>query len=147
MSDYWKDAPEWANWAYTYLDEVIYSETEPHAVCGSKLEQRPKTRGKKDSLINRKLDWSLLLHDLRHELKLVAEVLHFAAYDKENPYGPRNWLGGGPEFIYELKNAIERHRTAISEGEYLDPESGKPHRAHIICSELFLLHFEELQRK
>ena len=102
--------------------------------------------GKKDSLVNRKLDWSLLLTDLRLPLKLVAEVLHFAAYDKPKPYGPRNWLGGGEEFIYELKNAIERHNTAILEGEYLDPESGKPHRSHIICSQLFLLHFEEINR-
>lgn len=99
--------------------------------------------GKKDSLINRKLDWSLLLHDLRGELKLVAEVLHFAAYDKVPVYGPRNWMGGGEDFVYELHNAIERHRTAILEGQYLDPDTGKPHRAHIIASELFLLHFEE----
>ena len=99
--------------------------------------------GKKDSLIKRKLDWCLLLVDLRKPLKEVCRVLHFAAYDKENPYGPRNWMGGNNEaFRYELRGAIERHTDAIDNGEMHDQESKIWHRAHIICSHLFLLYFE-----
>ena len=99
--------------------------------------------GKKDSLIKRKLDWCLLLVDLRKPLKEVAKVLHFAAYDKPEPYGPRNWMGGNnKEFRYELRTAIERHTDAIENGESHDGESKVWHRAHIICSHLFLLYFE-----
>ena len=99
--------------------------------------------GKKDSLIKRKLDWCLLLVDLRKPLKEVAKILHFAAYDKPNPYGPRNWMGGNNEaFRYELRGAIERHTDAIDNGETHDPESKFRTRGHIICSHLFLLYFE-----
>ena len=99
--------------------------------------------GKKDSLIKRKLDWCLLLVDLRKPLKEVAKILHFAAYDKPNPYGPRNWMGGNNEaFRYELRGAIERHTDAIDNGETHDPESKCRTRGHIICSHFFLLYFE-----
>jgi hypothetical protein len=99
--------------------------------------------GKKDSLIKRKLDWCLLLVDLRKPLKEVAKILHFAAYDKPEPYGPRNWMGGNNEaFRYELRGAIERHTDAIDNGETHDPESKCRTRGHIICSHLFLLYFE-----
>jgi len=99
--------------------------------------------GKKDSLIKRKLDWCLLLVDLRKPLKEVAKILHFAAYDKPEPYGPRNWMGGNNEsFRYELRGAIERHTDAIDNGETHDPESKFRTRGHIICSHLFLLYFE-----
>ena len=99
--------------------------------------------GKKDSLIKRKLDWCLLLVDLRKPLKEVAKILHWAAYDKLNPYGPRNWMGGNNEvFRYELRSAIERHTDAIDNGETHDPESKFRTRGHIICSHLFLLYFE-----
>lgn len=96
----------------------------------------------KDSMAKRKLDTNLLFEDLGIELSLVNEVLHFAAYDKPNAYGPRNWKKGGEEFIYELKAARHRHWLATQRGERLDPESGRPHRAHIIACDLFLMHFE-----
>ena len=90
----------------------------------------------------RKLDTNLLFEDLGLPLLTVNEVLHYAAYDKPNAYGPRNWMEGGDEFLYELKAARHRHWAAMKKGEELDPDSGKPHRAHIIACDLFLLHFE-----
>ena len=99
---------------------------------------------KKDSLIKKKLDWTLLLMDCRPALKKVCQVLHYAAYDKPNAYGPRNWRRGKDDegFKRELRAAIERHTDAIDSGEQIDPESKLPHKAHIICSWLFLLFYE-----
>lgn len=104
---------------------------------------------KKDSLKKRKLDWSLLLKDLRPELKQVAEILNYAAYEKPEPYGPRNWMQGINDkgFKYELENAIERHNDALMSGFTIDHESMKHHRAHIICSQLFLMGLERLERE
>lgn len=95
---------------------------------------------KKDSLTKRKLDWSLLMIDCRPALKYVAKVLHYASYEKENPYGPRNWMKGfGDEkFKTELRSAIERHTDAIDSGEMIDEESKLPHFAHILCGWIFL---------
>lgn len=102
----------------------------------------------KDSLDKaRKLDWSLLMVDLRPELRQVAKVLHYAAYDKPNAYGPRNWMGGGDEFFSELWSALDRHRDAVHDGVELDAESGEDHIAHMICSLLFLLARKRLENK
>lgn len=98
--------------------------------------------GVKDSMSKRKLDTNLLFEDLGFELSLVNEVLHYAAYDKPNAYGPRNWMEGGDEFIYELKAARHRHWLALNKGELIDRESKRPHRAHIIACDLFLMKFE-----
>ena len=48
-------------------------------------------------------------------------------------YGPWNWRKTGvclPTYI----GAIMRHLMLIHEGEWIDPESGRPHAAHIAAS-------------
>lgn len=95
-------------------------------------------KAKKDSLIERKLDWNLLLEDFHPALRAVCEVLDDAAY-RPDGYGPRNWQHGDAEFCYHLRAAIGRHRDALHEGQTHDEKSGKPHRAHIVCGELMLM--------
>lgn len=48
-------------------------------------------------------------------------------------YGAYNWRYTGICSATYI-SAIMRHLMAIAKGEWLDPESGKPHAAHIACS-------------
>lgn len=73
-------------------------------------------------------------------LRRVVEVLEFGA----QTYGVGNWMfvenASGPDGRYI--NALMRHVEAWRGGERLDPDSGHPHLAHIVCNALFLLWFE-----
>lgn len=94
---------------------------------------------KKDSLIKKKLDWTLYTIDCRPAMKTVVEVLAHGA----KKYGARNWhKGNTPEFKRELRAAIERHTDALDNGELIDPESKLPHIGHIIASWTFLLMYQ-----
>ena len=74
-----------------------------------------------------------ILFDHPHALAAIAESLQYGA-DK---YDRGNWsLCQDPE-RYEA--ACLRHMLAYHNGEYIDPESGKPHLALATCSLLFLL--------
>jgi hypothetical protein len=65
--------------------------------------------------------------------KAIAEVFDFGA----KKYARHNWRNG---FNYSrLIAAAERHLDAFNDGEDLDPESGKPHLAHLGCCVLMLL--------
>lgn len=48
-------------------------------------------------------------------------------------YGAFNWRYTGISSDTYI-SAIMRHLMAIAKGEWLDPESGRPHAAHIACS-------------
>jgi Domain of unknown function (DUF5664) len=48
-------------------------------------------------------------------------------------YGPWNWLDTGVS-LDTYVGAIMRHLMAMHEGEWVDPESGYPHAAHISAS-------------
>jgi hypothetical protein len=48
-------------------------------------------------------------------------------------YGAYNWRYTGISSATYI-SAIMRHLMAIAKGEWLDPESGRPHAAHIACS-------------
>lgn len=48
-------------------------------------------------------------------------------------YGPYNWRTTGGELTTYV-SAIMRHLMAIHKGEWIDPESGQPHAAHIAAS-------------
>jgi hypothetical protein len=76
-----------------------------------------------------KLDWTLMVWE---SLEYVVKVLMCG----EKKYSRDNWkLVPNAEERY--KAAAMRHLTAIMKGEYLDPETGLPHFAHVICCCLF----------
>lgn len=56
----------------------------------------------------------------------VSQVMKLGA----KKYGPYNWRDKKVRQTVYLE-AIERHLLALRDGEDLDPESGKPHEAHI----------------
>lgn len=47
-------------------------------------------------------------------------------------YGPYNWRTKHVRMSIYL-DAMERHLEAVRDGQWLDPESGKPHIGHIIA--------------
>lgn len=65
-------------------------------------------------------------------LESVADVLTFGA----KKYSPHNWRDGIQ--VSRLIAAAYRHLGAINRGEDIDPESGKPHTAHLGCCVQFL---------
>lgn len=67
--------------------------------------------------------------------RAMAAVLTMGA----EKYGPNQWRGVAPE-RYEA--ALRRHLLAWKEGETLDPESGLPHLAHLLCNAAFLVALE-----
>jgi hypothetical protein len=64
----------------------------------------------------------------------ICEVLGLGA----TKYGPWNWRLSHVETATYI-SAIKRHLAAIHEGEWLDPESGQPHIAHVGASACILL--------
>lgn len=73
----------------------------------------------------------------RGALIASAEVFRFGA----EKYAPWNWAKGMPWSVPLA--CIGRHLIAEDKGEYLDPESGLPHRAHVVCNVFMLLHYLE----
>lgn len=76
-----------------------------------------------------KLDWSLV--PMQH-LEGMVRVLMFGT----KKYAPHNWRKGFPPS--RITNSLQRHLNAFNTGEDIDPESGLPHTAHILCNALFL---------
>ncbi|MFA6043400.1 MAG: dATP/dGTP diphosphohydrolase domain-containing protein [Phycisphaerales bacterium] len=58
-------------------------------------------------------------------------------------YGAFNWRESGVRLDTYVA-AIMRHLTSMAEGEWLDPDSGKPHAAHIAASSAILLDCDHL---
>jgi len=54
-------------------------------------------------------------------------------------YGAFNWQKGMPWSI--PMNCILRHAFSMAEGEWRDPESGRPHAAHIACNVSMLIYY------
>lgn len=74
----------------------------------------------------------------------VAEFYQCAVHESGNvKYGPFNWRTDGPQLLTYIK-AISRHLAAVLDGQWLDPESGLPHVAHIATSCNILLDSESL---
>lgn len=64
----------------------------------------------------------------------VARVMAHGA-DK---YGVRNWRTQ-PIYLRTYVAAMRRHVDAIADGQWLDPDSGEPHAAHVAaCSQVIL---------
>lgn len=87
-----------------------------------------KTAKKADS---GKLQWFLL------PWRVVGEVVEILMFGAEK-YGRCNWQKSMPGGRNRFFAAAIRHLVAWYDGELLDPESGKSHLAHAMCSLLFL---------
>ena len=78
-----------------------------------------------------KLLWSLVPWE---PMASVVRVLMFGA----KKYAPDNWMKiERPRERYV--DAMLRHAVARAGGEVVDPESGEPHAAHVVCCALFLI--------
>lgn len=70
---------------------------------------------------------------------LLIQTAHVMA-EGDGKYGAGNWKGLR---LSRVIDAIERHLLAIKSGEDVDPESRKPHVAHIVSGCSFLSYFME----
>lgn len=62
--------------------------------------------------------------------------------DGEKKYGRDNWKKlWGEKTTSVVMASLLRHAFAILEGELNDPETGKPHAAHIRCNAAMLLEY------
>ena len=77
-----------------------------------------------------KPDWSLLPWDV---LEQATKVMTYGA----KKYSPDNWLKV-PDAKKRYFAAFLRHWKDATSGEVLDPESGLPHYAHMVCCALML---------
>lgn len=77
--------------------------------------------------------FELIAPDAMHWL---AKILTFGA----TKYEDNNWTGLKTKRIL---GALKRHMTALECGEDIDPESGMPHHAHLLCNAMFLTHVIE----
>ena len=94
----------------------------------------PQSRGAGLKYDGDKLRYSLIPPSA---LKALAEVLTFGAVK----YAPNSWqLVENAEERY--LDALIRHLEAYRSGERLDPESGLPHIAHLLCNAAFLSYFD-----
>ena len=71
----------------------------------------------------------------------MAKVMTFGA----NKYAPNSWqrVENGLE---RYRAALLRHTFAMQRGELIDPESGLPHSAHVMCCAAFINELEEKGR-
>jgi hypothetical protein len=82
-----------------------------------------------------KLMWELLPLE---PIEDVVKILTFGA----KKYAPNNWkLVDDAEARYYA--AAVRHLVAWRQGELIDPESGEPHLAHLMCNVVFLSWLEK----
>lgn len=81
-----------------------------------------------------KPDYSLI------PMHLLADTARVFTYGSHK-YKAWNWLKG---MAWSIPFAcLMRHSFAWFKGEQLDPESGLPHTAHMVCNLLMLIHFEQ----
>lgn len=86
--------------------------------------------------------FDLLIDGLPYALTGVAEVLTYGFMK----YGGKHGWKELPDAIARYKAALLRHEVLAAKGEYLDAESGMPHRMHIACNALFLAELEQMER-
>lgn len=80
---------------------------------------------------------ALPFQDFPNALHAVAKIGTFGA----KKYARHSWKTVNDAFT-RYQDAAYRHRLAIHMGETIDPESGLPHRAHLVWNELALLQLE-----
>ena len=76
-----------------------------------------------------------------YALDAVARVLTYGG-DK---YGDNNWHRCEDSKIYI--DAMMRHINSHNAGEYIDPETGQPHMAHVCCSAMFVMGIWDINRE
>lgn len=76
------------------------------------------------------------------EVEEVVDILSFGSVKYED----FNWQKV-PDHRNRYFSAAMRHITAWWEEEKVDPESGKNHLAHTLCCLLFLLWFDNKEKK
>jgi hypothetical protein len=122
---------QWWLFPFDALEEVLEADpvervaalaADPHRVAGF-------TRCALDILTER-------VGSQEEALDLVCQVLEHGAAK----YSPDNWRTAAEDLVAfrrEYFSAMVRHMSADSQGEELDPESGLPHYAHVVCGGLF----------
>jgi hypothetical protein len=83
-----------------------------------------------------KIEWHLLPLGLLEE---VVEVL----MQGRGHYGAWNWATPPYFAKHVVLDSALRHLAAMQRGEILDPASGLPHAAHLICNGVFALYYEK----
>ena len=73
-------------------------------------------------------------------LDALVNVLTFGALK----YHANNWQSVSRE---RYESAIMRHWSSYIQGEKIDPETGQSHLAHIMCSLMFLMWFDDHKTK
>ncbi len=68
----------------------------------------------------------------------ISFVLEWAA-NRKGKYGLHDWRQGMP--WSEVLASSVRHLQAVCDGEWLDPESGKPHVWHAATNLMFLIQY------
>lgn len=94
-------------------------------------KQEPLTHGTKFD--TGKPRFELIAPDAEYWL---AKILTFGA----SKYADNNWTGLTTKRVL---GALKRHMNALESGEDIDPESGMPHHAHMLCNAMFLTHLLE----
>lgn len=89
-----------------------------------------------------KLRMDLLIMGMPHALEGISEVLTFGA----RKYAADSWQAV-PDGIRRYEGAAMRHKSARLKGEWLDPESGKPHIYHELCCMLFIAQLHEINKE
>lgn len=74
--------------------------------------------------------------------RAVATIMTFGA----EKYGVDNWKECRYEELWRYKDALERHWYAYLDGEWLDPESSKPHLWHAATNMAMLIWHEDKYR-
>lgn len=90
------------------------------------MENSPKEQALRFNKDKRK--WHLVHFN---SLEPMVQVLEFGA----NKYAPDNWKKGLPK--KEILDCIQRHLSALMDGESNDPESALSHMGHIQCNSMF----------
>lgn len=84
----------------------------------------------------------LLLQGMPRTLEGVADILTFGA----RKYAAHSWQHV-EDGINRYEAAAMRHKLARMKGEMLDPESGKPHILHELCSLMFVAELQALAKE
>ena len=72
----------------------------------------------------------------------IAQILEFGA----RKYEANSWQTI-PDPMNRYIAAMRRHLNAMQQGEYLDPDSGLPHHAHMSCNAMFISFFSRMKNE
>lgn len=78
---------------------------------------------------------TLAIRELEHAIEDCAHVFDYG----RAKYAEWNWAKGMPWSVPLA--CFARHAVAILRDEEIDPESGLPHRGHLLCNLVMLLHY------